>query len=157
MSRNTIELNFANGEYTFALPAPRIDELQRKTGAGVGALFARLLRGVVRDPITQGLFFDARQADFYWADIVETIRQGLIGGGRGVVDEVEVKVTPVTAEQLVKNYVLDRPLVESWEHAVSIIGACVNGYEPPKKNVPAPKAGDRPKSRKKAGSTTVSF
>ena len=53
---------FGDGEKTFALPFPLIEELQRKTG--IGALFHRV----------RTLAFDA-------ADLSEIIRLGLIGGG----------------------------------------------------------------------------
>jgi hypothetical protein len=158
MSRNTIDIIFADGEYTFSLPAPRIEELQRKTGIGIGAMFKRLLAGVLQ--IGDKVFLDPNQAEFYYADIVETIRQGLIGGGRGVVNGEEVKVTPPLAEQLMKNYVLDRPIGDSWSLAATIVGACIHGYDPPKKEEPGLDPGVAPKkksgAKKKAGSTTAS-
>lgn len=142
MSSCSIDLAFADGEYTFRLPIPRIDELERKCGApgpkiGIGEIFARVLNGCVRDPVTEEVVMVPAGARFHAVDLVETIRQGLIGGGRGVVNGEEIKVTPVIANRLVDNYVLDRPLSDSWSMAASILGACVVGYTPPKKDPPA--------------------
>ena len=130
-----IDLEFADGEYTFALPLPQIDELQTKCGIGIGGLFARVYKGYHRvgDEIVQV----PDHAEFYASDIVETIRQGLIGGGKGIVDGAEVKVTPAIANRLVANYVLVKPLSKGWSTAASILAACIVGYEPPKKAPPA--------------------
>lgn len=131
---NSIELAFGDGEYLFALPLERIDELQRKTGAGIGALFARVVKGANR--IGDDVVLAPGSAEFYALDLIETIRQGLIGGGRGVVDGKELSVTPVLAQRLVANYVLNRPLAEAWELAVSILGAVIVGYDDGKKKAP---------------------
>ena len=55
---------FGDGERDFLLTPEIIVELERKTGAGIGGLCRRLFAG-----------------DFKHADITETIRLGLIGGG----------------------------------------------------------------------------
>lgn len=140
MSQNTIEMAFADGEYTFALPLERIDELQRKTGAGIGKLFGRVLKGVMRsgDDIT----LNPTTAEFYALDLIETVRQGLIGGGKGMVDGAEIKVTPALAQRLVANYVLNRPLSDAWSLAASILGAAVVGYDPPGEAAPGESPAD---------------
>jgi hypothetical protein len=141
MPNNRIDLEFADGSYTFALPLPQIDELQRKCGAasgqpsGIGKIFGRLLAGCIQ--LEGDVKIVPSLGEFYVMDIVETLRQGLIGGGIGEVDGGEVKVTPAIANRLIENYVLTRPLVDSWSMAVSILGACVMGYDPPKKDLPA--------------------
>jgi len=137
MATNTIELEFADGVYLFALPLERIDELQTKCKIGIGGLFQRLLKGCITDPLTGQVIGNPAASEFYAVDIIETLKQGLIGGGRGSVDGVEVKVTPLIANQLIRNYVLDRPLAESWSLAVSVLVACIVGYDPPKKDEPA--------------------
>lgn len=153
MSRNTIDLEFADGEYTFALPLPHIAELQRKTGAGIGALFARVLKGCVQ--VGGEVMLNPHTAEFYALDIVETLRHGLIGGGKGIVSGEEVVVTPTLATKLIDTYVLGVPLNVSWSKAASILIACVVGYDPPKKDEPATaRATAKPKT-KKAGSTTA--
>lgn len=153
MRRNTIEMLFADGAYTFALPAPRIEELQRKTGIGIGELPPRLWAGL--NVVGQKVIVDPNATKFHYADIVETIRQALIGGGTGVVNGEEVKVTPAVAERLLQSYVFTQPIGEYQSLAATVVTACVHGYEPPKKDEPAPKAG-APKKSKKAGSTTAS-
>lgn len=87
---------FGDGEKNFALTAPMIHELERKTGRGIGAIFRRI-----------------QQHDFSLQDIAEVIRLGLIGGG----------TAPFEADALVKTYVDGRPLVESMEIALDVIAA----------------------------------
>lgn len=77
---------FGDGEHSFALPFPMIEELQRRTGVGIGALFHRV-----------------RSMHFTIADISETIRLALIGGG----------MEPKAALAMVQTYVEKRPLTES--------------------------------------------
>lgn len=147
---NSIDLEFADGTYTFALPLPRIDELQRKTGIGIGGLFARVLKGCTR--VRGDVVLSPGSAEFYALDLIETIRQGLIGGGKGLANGAEIKVTPGLADRLIQNYVLDRPLSDSWSMAASILGAVIVGYDPPKKDEPA----DEPATQTEtAGSTTA--
>jgi hypothetical protein len=129
MASSTIDLEFADGSYTFALPLERIGELQQKAGCGIGKLFGRVTAGVTR--VGDDIILAPGSAEFYALDLIETIRQGLIGGGKGLVDGAEIKVTPIVAQRLVANYVLNRPLAEVWEHAVSILGATMVGYDPP--------------------------
>lgn len=138
--QNKIDLDFADGVYTFALPLARIDELQRKTGVGIGALFARVLKGCVR--VGDEIVLAPAAAEFHAVDLVETIRQGLIGGNHGVVNDQEITVSPALAGKLIENYVSDRPLSDSWAAAASILGACIVGYDPPadKKKEPQPQA-----------------
>jgi hypothetical protein len=128
---NYIDLNFADGEYRFALGLAQIDELQRKCGAGIGAIFARVMKGSMR----QGdqIILSPGHAEFYALDLIETIRQGLIGGKQGMVDDQPVEVTPQIAKRLVDNYVLNQPLSQAWDLAVAILGAVILGYETPGK------------------------
>lgn len=151
VTANTIDLEFGDGEYTCALGLEQIDELQRKCNIGIGGLFSRLLKGCVQDPSGQVVIIPAA-AEFYAIDIIETLRQGLIGGGKGIVNGAEVKVTPVLANTLIKNYVLARPLADHWSMAASILGACIVGYDPPKKDGPAgERAAEPPKTTEAAG------
>lgn len=126
---NFIDLDFADGEYRFALPLAQIDELQRKCGCGIGQLYARTLKGASR----QGgdLVLSPALAEFYALDLLETVRQGLIGGAQGTVDGKPVEVKPGDARRLVANYLQNRPLVEAWEFAVVILSAVIVGYDPP--------------------------
>lgn len=135
--QSTIDLEFADGEYTFALPLPQINELQTKCGIGIGGLYARVIKGHV---LIQGeLYQDPAHAEFFVQDIVETLRQGLIGGGKGMVDGAEVQVSAAVANRLIQNYVAGHPLKPFWAIAASVLTACVMGYDPPKKAGPAGK------------------
>ncbi|MCV3766481.1 gene transfer agent family protein [Rhizobium sp. TRM95796] len=87
---------FGDGEYDFALSFEIIEELQRKTGVGIGELYQR---------ITARLF--------YISDIVEVIRCGLIGGG----------TAPIRAQQLVDAYAKNRPFAETLPLALDILDA----------------------------------
>jgi hypothetical protein len=148
MPDNTIELEFADGSYTFALPLPQINELQRKCGIGIGGLFGRVLKGCHQ--VGDDVILAPGQAEFYALDIIETVRHALIGGGKGTVNGEEVKVTPMLANRLVDTYVMGRPLSDSWSMAASILGAVIVGYDPPKKDQPA-----QERAAEKTGTSTT--
>lgn len=82
------------GEQRFCLTPKLIPELERATEAGVGTLFKRLADG-----------------HFRFAEITQTIRLGLIGGG----------MSPENAAHLCTVYVEDRPLSETYPIALSIL------------------------------------
>jgi hypothetical protein len=94
---------FGDAERQFRLTAPMIRELERKTGAGIGALIRRVI---------------AR--DFFHADLVETIRLALIVGG----------ANPAEAFSLVNAYVIDRPLTETYALALAILENLFAGDAP---------------------------
>ena len=148
MSSNSIELEFADGQYLFALPLKQIDELQRKTGIGIGGLLQRVMKGCTA---AEGkIWGNPMLAEFYALDLVETIRQGLIGGNHGVVDGSEIAVPPLLANKLIDNYVANQPLSQSWNIAAAVLGAAVMGYDPPKKGEPAQARARKPKKTTKA-------
>jgi hypothetical protein len=80
-----VVLNWADGDYLFALKLKQIEELQRLCRAGLGEIAQRLFSG-----------------RWYAADVVETIRLGLIGGG----------LPPARARELVETYVDGRPIAD---------------------------------------------
>jgi hypothetical protein len=94
MTELTHKAFFGDAEYAFRITPELIVELERKTGAGIGGLCRRLFAG-----------------DFKHADIIETIRLALIGGG----------TSPVNADALVAAYAVARPLSEIYPLAVSIL------------------------------------
>jgi hypothetical protein len=100
MSENIHRAFFGDAEHQFALTPGMIAELEAKTGSGVGGLFRRMIAN-----------------DFRHAEIVETIRLGLIGGG----------MNPETAARLVAAYVPARPLIEAYALAVAILEALMFG------------------------------
>lgn len=91
---------FGDAERTFRLTPKLIVELERKTGVGIGALITRVV---------------GRQ--FTHADLSETIRLGLIGGG----------TSPGEAEALVLTYASSRPLAETYPLALAILMALWSG------------------------------
>lgn len=153
MSLNTIELAFGDGAYIFALPLPQIAELQRKTDCGIGALYARVVKGCIQ--VEGQWHLNPGMAEFFALDLIETVRQGLIGGGKGIVNGEEVAVTPVLAGKLIDAYVMGQPLIEAWKIAATVLGTSVLGYDPPKKDGPAKERAPRRKKSGKAGSTTA--
>lgn len=82
-----------DGEKSFRLTAPMVLELERQLGAGIGAIFKRLIA-----------------SEFNHRDLVETIRLALIGGGN----------EPEEATALVKTYVSDAPLMKVYPLVMSI-------------------------------------
>lgn len=129
-----IDLDFADGEYRFALTLDTISELQRKCdGDGIGLIYARVLAG--RQTVEAGGGHPGF-GQYKQQDLRETIRLGLIGGNHGLVGGEAVKVPPLRAKELVEAYVsraenpLVMPLKEQWDLAASILFATVEGYDP---------------------------
>jgi hypothetical protein len=85
---------FGDAEHTFRITPALVVELESKCGAGIGAICHRVFR---------------RQ--FAQADIAETIRLALIGGG----------TAPKRAAELIAAYVADRPLSETYQLAAKIL------------------------------------
>lgn len=85
---------FADGEHSFKLTKREIEELQVKCGSGIGTIANRLF---------------AR--NFAQADINETIRLALIGGG----------MSAKRAHELIVAYVEGRPLTDAYELAAKIL------------------------------------
>lgn len=169
-----LELPFADGDYLFDLKLIQLEELQEKRGA-IFELAARLRSGRT---MVMGAIEEVRLAfshlpscDFQdmgdgtvlvinWdqcrahsGDIFDTIRLGLIGGGRGMVGEKEVEVTALTARTLVERYCHNAPLRESLSIAAAVAGAKVKGYTP-KKAEPAEAPATVPEKPRRKRSTS---
>lgn len=147
-----IDLEFADGEYRFALGLEQINELQNACGDGIGAIYARVLQGRVASDVAVG---HPGFAAYKLADLVETVRQGLIGGGQGLVDGQAVKVEPMRANQLVANYLHPMPLSKQWDLAASILFAKVEGYEPAADEADDDADAEGDSDKKKAGGSTT--
>lgn len=142
--QTAIELEFADGSYLFDLKLPQLAELQEKCKAGVLAIYGRVLRGrYLFEGQSIGI---AQEGEAFAEDLFETIRLGLIGGGKGLVNGVEVVVSPLTAKSLVERYCHTAPLRDAWALAAAVLGARIEGYEQ-KKAEPA-KAPARTKRRR---------
>lgn len=100
MAATSITRPWADGTYTFHLDIPMLEELQKRTASSPFEILGRLGGGAARI-----------------ADLKETIRLGLIGGG----------TKPADAEALIRTYVDPRPLVEALELALWVLGAAVMG------------------------------
>ena len=108
----SIPLPFGDGEYIFALPIKQIVALEAKAGP-IDAVKHRLIEGG-------------------WSvlDITETLRHGLIGGGRGMVNKVDVPVTDLGANLLIDTYVDGKALARHAITAKAVLMALYVGYEP---------------------------
>jgi len=99
----TFEAAFGDGEYRFRLCGLKEwAELEDKAG---GPLFVLLGRLQTRQCAAK--------------DIYEPIRLALIGGG----------MKPADALLLCKRYVVERPLIESWELALRCVASAIFGPE----------------------------
>lgn len=85
---------FGDAERDFRLTPELVVELERKTDAGIGALSRRLFN-----------------REFKRADMIETIRLALIGGG----------TSPKEADALVSAYVAQAPLIQNVTLAIAIL------------------------------------
>lgn len=116
--QTSITLPFADGEYLFRLPIRQIIEIEGKAGF-IDAVKNRLIHG-----------------GFGIQDVVEVIRHGLIGGGKGLVNDVTAPVDELRANSLVETYVGNKPLAISAQIAKQIVAALYVGYEPEGENPP---------------------
>ena len=135
MPQNYIELHFGDGDYLFRLNLVGIQAIQDKCGCGIGAVWQRLSASRLNYVSGHDVGF-ADAATFKVEDIIEPIRQGLIGGASGMVDGAPVAVTPQSANRLIQAYVIERPLSEGWAIAFAVMSALIEGYDPPKKKEP---------------------
>lgn len=153
-----LELEFADGSYLFDLKLPQLAELQEKRDCGIFKLYGRVLKG--RYLFDGVAIADTMAGEAHAEDLFETIRLGLIGGGKGLVDGKEVDVTALTAKSLVERYCHAAPLKESWAVAAAILAAKIEGYTPKKDEPaeePAPETKQpRKKSTSKRSSATAS-
>ncbi|ALN73590.1 gene transfer agent family protein [Aureimonas sp. AU20] len=102
MTGTTHRQFFGDEERDFALPNAQAFELERVTGSGFGALARRILSD-----------------DYSLADLHQTIRLALIGGG----------TDPQEAAALLSAYVYPRPVNEARLLTLSIVGAAYFGTD----------------------------
>ena len=132
---NHIWLAFADGQYLFHLKNKRIAEVEAKCKAGLGDIYARTMTGVYLDTEGQWTVIP-QEAKWFNSELVEVVRQGIIGGGKGIVDGTDVIVTEWRANELINHYLDEQPRIELWRIAVPILHATFEGYEEPKKEEP---------------------
>ena len=95
MSDTAFATFLGDGEYCFDLRGKQVAELERLAGTGIGSLFKRLTEGHYRH-----------------ADIRNVISLALIGSG---------EMTPKLASDFCDAWVTDRPILESYPVALSIL------------------------------------
>jgi hypothetical protein len=125
-------LDWADGSYDFRLTWAACAEIERKGGAGIQAIYERVMVG---------------QA--HLSDVAEVIRQGLLGGSGGTVDGASIEMKPPVAEALLKRYVTAeeaRPFTESWNLAKAILHTFMVGYEPAQESGSKKKADAKPET-----------
>lgn len=145
MADTAVNFDFADGNYRFWLPLPEVVELERKTGTSILVIEERLRGaigvdgelGVANAPDPIFVFLGGGSATV--ADVRETLRLALQGGGGGLVDGQEVEVGPNTARQLVDAYVYPaRPFSEGVVQAWRVLHAAIHGVQLSAKKKPEP-------------------
>ena len=136
MPQTSITLPFADGEYVFRLGIAQINEIQNRTGDGIGAVFARMLKGRFyrSSPAGEVVIGDPTQAEYRIEDLLVVIRQGLLGGGKAIVDGAEIDVDAARVNQLMLGYVFPAegcPIKDAWALASAILHPAIEGYDPP--------------------------
>lgn len=116
-----IVLEWADGEYLFALKGKQIEELEHVCGkVGFGAIFQRISMGV-----------------WFWGDLYHTIRLGLMGGGLGAVEAKRLTDMYVGQDRLATPLAAGPNSPE--QVALAIVGAAMTGV--PDIPLGKPKAG----------------
>lgn len=138
MPQTWIELPFANGKYIFKLGLAQIAEIERVGDAGIGRVYARTRAGRFGFKPEEAL---PDNGEYRWSELVEVVRQGLIGGGSGIVDGGDVTVHAPRANEIVDRYLLQASdqrlaMTQVWALAYAILYALIEGYTPPKKGEP---------------------
>ena len=110
---NSVDLDFADGVYTFRLNLPQIRCVEAEAKCGIGEVALNLFQGHWRADV-----------------VIEIIRQGLMGGEAGIVNGEGIAVPTYKANELVHNYVINKPLNQAASLAQAIISAALVGYEP---------------------------
>lgn len=128
-AQTALELKFADGDYLFDLKLPQLAELQRIRDAGIFKIYGRVLKG--RYMLGDNPVAVPEDGEVYAEDLIETIRLGLIGGGKGMVNGQEVSVPALRARSLVETYCHPAPLREIWAIAAAILAARIEGFTPP--------------------------
>lgn len=100
MSRCSVDLEWADGTFTFALPLAQLEELQTLCDAGPVVIAHRLENSL-------------------WTskEVYHTLRLGLIGGG----------MSPADSLRKTRLYVLERPWLENVMPALAVMQAVLIG------------------------------
>lgn len=115
-----------DGLYRFYLPQTQMNELERLCGdRGVFQIYGALSAGRYKlgdQPVNM-----PHEGLAGAKDVFEAVRLALIGGGLGLVNGEQVKVTPQIAAGLVDAYLRPAPLERAWNVAFAVLDARING------------------------------
>lgn len=133
MPQTWIDVPFADGKYLFRLGLAQIAEIEAKCDAGIGRVYARTRAGRYGFKPDEAL---PDNGEYRWPELVEVIRQGLIGGASGMVDGANVLVHTPRANDLVDRYLLQATdqrmaMTHVWALAYAVLHALIEGYTPP--------------------------
>lgn len=120
-----VDLSFGDGEYNFFIPYAGLAEIERKSDATIMVIYARMMSGEASA-----------------SDVVETIRQGLMGGSGGEVDGQSIETPAHVVNALIERYVTGteaQGLYETWGIARVVLAGAMLGYEPAQKKSKAAK------------------
>lgn len=109
-----VTLPFGDGDYHFRLSWAGCAEVERKADDRIMAIYERVAVGAAGT-----------------AEIVEILRQGLLGGEGGVVDGQPVEPKPAIVNALLSRYVTgpeSMPVRDSWQLAHVVIAGALVGY-----------------------------
>ncbi len=156
-----VELAFAGGRYNFWLPMARVVEIERgpqgfrhdkRYPISIFQLYDEIGGGLAEHE-GKPIYVGGGRAII--ADARNVILQGLIGGGKALVDGQEIAVGSMRAAELLEGYTFPQSdAVETIYLAWGILNAAINGVQVKKKQaeVAAPK---HPRSRKAKSSPTA--
>lgn len=151
--RTDVQLEFGDGRYLFRLTLAGVDEIQRKCKAGMGEVYSRVLAGRYVAPGGAD-FGNPLEGKWRIEDLIEIIRQGLIGGGEGLADEKPVKVDALVANAMIERYVNPQPYAKAWSIAAAICMACIEGMDDPDEH-PVKKNSEQMKGQNGDGGSTT--
>lgn len=127
-----ITINCFDGSYDFQITMAGCAAIEEKCSTRIGRAYAEIMRG--RFKLGEQEFGAPAESDFSPGLLVEVIRQGLIGGGKGQSDGQEIEVSPFKAESLIRTYITPDAgvaLMEAWNLAAAIIHALMHGVDSP--------------------------
>lgn len=129
--RTDVDIEFADGVYRFFLPLKPLIALEERFGSMAG-FEGKLRQAIGLNEKGQPIF--AGGGEFEAAACREIIRSGLVGGGRALVDDGVIEVTPRLANGLLDQFVYpDRPMGEAAAVAWRVLAAAYYGHEEPRR------------------------
>lgn len=158
-----LEAAFAGGRFTFWLPMPRVVEIERgpqghrhdkRYPVSIFQLYDELGAGLGLNGDTPVYLGGGRSIV---SDARNVVLQGLIGGGKGMIDGAEVEVGAMRASEMIDAYAYPhRPAVEIVHLAWSILHAAINGVVLKKKEPETDPANPKRSAKGKSSRTAVS-